>query len=162
MKLIITDLKNLNLSINARDKIINPKEKISNCIGCFGCWIRIPGMCIIHDGYERMGINLSKCSELILISRCYYGSFSPFIKTVIDRSISYLHPDFIIFKGKMHHKRRYTNKILISAYFYGTDITEKEKETARKIIFANSDNLDGAIKKIEFYHSEKELEGIIL
>ncbi|WP_407654270.1 MULTISPECIES: hypothetical protein [Caproicibacterium] len=35
---------------------------------------------------------LSQCDELILISKCCYGGFSPFVKNVLDRSIPYIHP----------------------------------------------------------------------
>ena len=105
---------------------------------------------------------MGKCTELILISRCCYGSVSPFVKAVQDRAISYIHPDFVLRKGEMHHKRRYSNVIALSAYFYGENLTEQEKETARKIIAANADNYDGLVKKVCFFGSAQELEGIVL
>ncbi len=162
MKLIITDLKDFNLSIEGPHKIIKPQSDIRHCIGCFGCWIKTPGKCVIHDGYENTGIGMSRCTELILISRCCYGSTSPFVKTVQDRAISYIHPDFVLRKGEMHHKRRYQNVISLSAYFYGEAITETEKKTARSLIHANADNYDAQIGEIRFYRSVKELEDIVL
>lgn len=118
--------------------------------------------CVIHDGYENTGIDMSKCTELILISRCCYGCTSPFVKTVQDRAISYIHPDFLLRKGEMHHKRRYQNVITLSAHFYGEDITDAEKETARNLIYDNADNYDARVGKICFYRSVKELEDIAL
>ncbi|MBO5208368.1 MAG: flavodoxin family protein [Lachnospiraceae bacterium] len=162
MKLIITDLENFNLSIKGEHKIIKPQGDIKHCIGCFGCWIKTPGKCVIHDGYENTGIDMGKCSELIIISKCYYGSVSPFVKMVQDRAISYIHPDFVIRKGEMHHKRRYKNVISVSAYFYGENITDVEKETARNILEANADNYDGQVKSVHFYKTIQELEGVIL
>lgn len=162
MKLIITDIDHFNIPVEGDCKIINPKGPIHPCIGCFGCWIKTPGKCVIHDGYEGTGIDGSKCTELILISRCCYGSLSPFVKTVLDRTISYVHPDFVIRKGEMHHKRRYDNVISLSGYFYGEAITDAEKETARNILEANADNLDGSLKSVHFYRTVKELEGIAL
>ena len=166
MKLIITDIENFNtslhLSIKDDYKVIMPHRNIHHCIGCFGCWIKTPGMCVIHDGYETTGAEMGKCSELILISRCCYGSVSPFVKTVLDRAISYIHPDFVIRKGEMHHKRRYQNVISLSAYFYGGDITQAEEQTAQNIIASIADNYDGLVKKVCFYKAEKELEDITL
>ncbi|MDE7276724.1 MAG: flavodoxin family protein [Lachnospiraceae bacterium] len=162
MKLIITDIKDFDLPIAGEHKIISSQTDIRHCIGCFGCWVKTPGTCVIHDGYENTGIDMSKCTELILISQCCYGSTSPFVKTVQDRAISYIHPDFVIRKGEMHHKRRYQNVISLSAYFYGENITEAEKNTARKMINANADNYDAQVKEIRFCHSLKELEGIAL
>ncbi len=162
MKLIITDSFDFDLSIQGEYKLIRPTKTIQHCVGCFGCWVKTPGKCVIHDGYENTGVDMSRCTELILISECCYGSVSPFVKTVLDRSISYVHPDFVIRKGEMHHKRRYKNIIALSAYFYGNSVTEAEKETARNIIESNAFNYDGIIKKVCFYKTAEELEGIVL
>lgn len=162
MKLIITDIEDFNLPVEGEHKIIKPQKDIHHCIGCFGCWVKTPGKCVIHDGYEGTGIDMSKCTELIFISRCCYGSVSPFVKMVQDRAISYIHPDFVIRKGEMHHKRRYQNVISLSLYLYGENITNAEKETARTIIEGNADNYDGLVKNIRFYQSVKELEGLAL
>ena len=91
-----------------------------------------------------------------------YGCTSPFVKTVQDRAISYIHPDFLLRKGEMHHKRRYQNVITLSAHFYGEDITDAEKETARNLIHDNADNYDARVGEICFYRSVKELEDIAL
>ena len=162
MKLIITDLENFNIPIKGEYKIIKPQGDIRHCIGCFGCWVKTPGQCVIHDGYENTGADMGKCSELILISKCCYGSVSPFVKNVQDRAISYIHPDFVIRKGEMHHKRRYKNVISLSAYFYGEKITDAEKETAKNILQANADNYDGLVKDVCFYNTIEELEDINL
>lgn len=166
MILIITDIKDFNTSLRLFIKgdyqVIMPHGNIHHCIGCFGCWVKTPGTCVIHDGYETTGARMGRCSELILISKCCYGSVSPFVKMVQDRAISYIHPDFVLRKGEMHHKRRYQNVISLSAYFYGDNITQAEEQTARAIIAANADNYDGLVKNICFYKTAKELENITL
>lgn len=162
MKLIITDTDISNIQIEGEHRIIQPQGEIHPCIGCFGCWVKTPGKCVIQDGYEDTGIWMGKCTELIFISRCCYGGLSPFVKTVQDRAISYIHPDFVLRKGEMHHKRRYKNVIHLSAYFYGEQITEQEKETAKRILEANADNYDGQVKDVRFYRMVKELEGVAL
>ena len=162
MKLIITDLKEFQIPVTGIHKIIRPQRAIHPCIGCFVCWVNTPGSCVIADGYEQTGIDMGQCTELIYVSRCCYGSLSPFVKNVQDRAISYIHPDFVLRKGEMHHKRRYDNVISLSAYLYGEDITDAEKETARKILAANADNYDGVVKEIRFFKTEQELEGLML
>lgn len=162
MKLIITDIEDFHVQIDGEYKVIKPQIDIHHCIGCFGCWVKTPGKCIIHDGFEDTGILMSQCTDMIFVSQCYYGSVSPFIKIVQDRAISYIHPDFVIREGEMHHKRRYQNVISLSAYFYGDNITDIEKETARNLMKANAVNYDGKVKNISFYKSIKELEDIVL
>lgn len=153
MKLIIHDLeeekfKELWPDTQEDEKIVFDKGTIHHCIGCFGCWIKTPCTCVIHDQYEDMGEYLSKCDEVIIISECFYGGFSPFVKNVLDRSISYIHPYFVIRNKEMHHRRRYSNHIDLKVWFYGENITEQEKQTAEKLIQANAINLDCKTHKV--------------
>ncbi len=167
MKLLIHDLDRETF-LSLFPKIDNNTQQICNngnihsCIGCFGCWIKTPGECVIKDGYESCGEILSKSNELIIISRCTYGGFSPFVKNVLDRSISYIHPYFDIRNGEMHHKRRYNNIITIKVYFYGDSISDREKATAQKLVSANAVNYDGIVRKVLFMDSVYKLGGIVL
>jgi len=139
MNLIIHDRENLNIDNILKDKTIETKvipynEEIKPCICCFACWIKTPGQCIIKDGYDNMGELLSKCSQLIIISKNYYGGFSPFVKNLLDRSVCpFILPYFKTENGETRHPRRYKNKINYSVHFYGK-ITKNEKETAEKLV----------------------------
>lgn len=167
MKLIIHDLSNEQFQQIApkelKDtKVISDDGTIKNCIGCFGCWIKTPGVCVIRDNYGDMGEIFSKCDEIIIISKCCYGGYSPFVKNVLDRAISYVHPNLVMRQGEMHHKRRYENKFKMDIWFYGTDITEREKETANKLLKRNEVNYDSQVSKVAFLRSIDEMEGEIL
>jgi len=167
MKLLIHDLENKEFKKifpNQLDDtiIISDDGTIHHCIGCFGCWIKTPGACVIRDKYGDMGEYLSKCQEVILISKCCYGGFSPFVKNVLDRSISYIHPYFVIRNGEMHHRRRYKNHMDMRVWFYGENITEKEKQTSEKLVKANSINLDCHVSSISFVNSIEKMEDEIL
>ena len=166
MKLLIHDLttdafNSLSLGISEEVKVISDDGTIKNCIGCFGCWIKTPGACILKDHYSDMGELIGKCDEIIVISRCTYGWYSPFIKNVFDRSISYIHPYFVIRNNEMHHKRRYDNQFNLKIYFYG-DISNQEMKTAEKMVDANIINLNCKLNKLEFLKDYSSLEGIKL
>ena len=162
MKLIITDIKDLVLNISGEYKIIRPDEKIKHCIGCFGCWVKTPGECVIKDGFDRTGCDMGKCEELIMISECLYGGFSEFVKKVQDRAISYVRGDFDIVDNEMRHRRRYSNRVKLSAYFYGDDITEEEKRTAEGIVKANAKNFYATVEKVVFYNNSQEATEALL
>lgn len=164
MRLLIHDLDTEDFQRLFHDSfedtmIISDDGTIHNCIGCFGCWVKTPGACIIRDKYGDMGEYVSKCTEVIIISKCYYGGFSPFVKNVLDRSISYIHPYFVIRNKEMHHKRRYENHFDFKVWFYGESITEKEKQTAQKLIKANSINFDCKSRSVKFITNISEMEG---
>lgn len=162
MKLIISDVKDVLKESDEKSTVIYNNGDIHHCIGCFGCWVKTPGQCVIKDDYSNMGKLLSECDELILISKCTYGGFSPFIKNVLDRAISYISPYFVTRNGQMHHKRRYDNVISISAYFYGDYITQAEKETAKSLVNANAVNFDGKVADVLFFNSAEEAKAVLL
>ncbi|GFI61861.1 hypothetical protein IMSAG049_01032 [Clostridiales bacterium] len=163
MKLIIHDLTEKEAAIfDFKDNtVISDNGNIKRCTGCFGCWVKTPGQCIIHDGYENLGKKFSECDQLIIISKCVYGSYSPFIKNVLDRSISYVHPFFEIRKGEMHHKRRYANKVHLVVYMYG-GMTDSEKETAEELVKANALNLNCESFEIHFAKEVLEFGGELI
>ena len=134
---------------NDEDILVNANEIHRYCIGCFGCWLKTPGTCIIKDGFENMGQRLSEVNEFILISKATFGSYSSAVKNVLDRSISYVLPFFEIRNGEMHHGERYHNDLTISALFYG-DMSEEEKRTAENLVKANAVNLNAALGKVHF------------
>lgn len=155
MRVILHDLTEaqwnaLHMELKEGDEVITGSGEEKFCTGCFGCWLKTPGRCVIPDAYQCMGERLSRAKELIIISKCSFGSYSSRVKNILDRSISYFSPFFVIRKGEMHHKPRYTNKLTISALFYGADITDEEKETARSLVKANALNLNGQIGFVRF------------
>ena len=88
-------------------------------VGCFGCWCKTPGKCVIPDGYGDFGKRLGACGEYLILSRVVYGGFSPFVKNVLDRNIGYILPFFELRKGEMHHKPRYPDRFRLRVFGYG-------------------------------------------
>jgi multimeric flavodoxin WrbA len=165
MNILIHDIKNFDgktLSKNNQNNtmVISDNGKIHPCICCFGCWVKTPGQCVINDGYNNMGTLISKCNQMIIVSRCFYGSYSPFVHNVLDRSIPYLLPYFKTENGETHHRNRYDNNIIFTVHFYG-NISDREKETARKLVAANSINFFAQKTEVYFYDKIEDLQGVL-
>jgi hypothetical protein len=107
-----------------------------------------------------MGLLLSKAERLIIISQCFYGSYSPFVHNVLDRSIPYLLPYFKTLNGETHHKNRYDTHLRLSVHFYG-EISLKEKETAKKLVQANGINFFTKKAEVQFYADASQLKGVL-
>ena len=82
MRLIIHDLSveqceasGLNILSEEENIIVNANGENHYCIGCFACWLKTPGRCVIKDEYQEMGIKLSKVDELLIISKATFGRF---------------------------------------------------------------------------------------
>ena len=162
-RLIIYDVPigHIEQYTNEEDILVNACDIHRYCIGCFGCWLKTPGKCIIKDGFEDMGQRLSQVSEFILISKATFGSYSSAVKNVLDRSISYVLPFFEIRNGEMHHGERYHNALTISALFYGP-MTENEKRTAESLVKANAVNLNAALGKVHFVEGMEDVREVLV
>ena len=154
MNLLIHDLNEKEWEKISADyegwKVISPDENIHPCMGCFGCWTKTPGECVIKDGFDHMSDLIHNAGEVVIISKYTYGGFSSFVKNVLDRSLGYLLPYFRIVKGEMHHKPRYPEKKPVTFIFHGNNLSDDEKKAAEKYVTAVCVNLNGILKEIRF------------
>ncbi len=130
MKVIIHDLgpKYGELLKKKCDMVIFADGKYAPCQGCFGCWTRHPAECYMKDSLHTVCRVIGKADELIIISENCYGTYSPVIKNILDRSIGSSTP-FSTYRGRqMHHTLRYGKHDCIKVYTYG-DVTEEERAT---------------------------------
>ncbi len=112
--------------------VVSPADgEIRPCSGCFGCWIKTPGVCVIKDGYQFFGANLAGASRFTVISEICYGGYSPFVKNVIDRSIACFLPFFMIKDGKMRHTARKGRVSSFRVLAYGSAEPEEFKAFER-------------------------------
>jgi len=102
------------------------EKQIAGCLGCFGCWVKTPGMCIIDD-YGRESTRKAIQSDLlVLLTPVTFGGYSSELKKALDRMIPTLLPYFKSYKGRIHHQLRYDkypNLLVI-----GTDALNTEYE----------------------------------
>ena len=154
MNLVIHDLGEKEWNEISADyegwNVVSDNGGIGPCVGCFGCWYRTPGECVLKDGYENMGALIHNAEEVVVISRYTYGGFSSFVKNVFDRSISYILPQFEVIRGETHHKRRYDEDKPFTFIFYGHELSEEDKESARQYVEAVCTNIRGHVKELVF------------
>ena len=138
--------------------VISANGTIKPCIGCFTCWTKTPGRCVIKDGYDQMGAKINACEELVINSRFTYGGFSAFIKNIFDRSLGYVLPYFEVYDSEMHHKRRYQEVKNVTFIFRGHNLSIEDREKARRYVTAVCRNLQGKVKEVIFEDDGKEDE----
>ena len=153
MKTIIHDLdKSYDLLFhNKCENVIYADGNYAPCQGCFGCWTKHPAQCYLKDALQMVCRMIGKTDELVIVTDNYYGSYSPKIKNVLDRSIGVSTP-FSTYRGKqMHHTLRYGKKKKLSVYTYGHMTTDEEK-TFRYMVERNAINY--GFYEFEFQHLE--------
>jgi len=143
-------------------QVFSARKKMAKCCGCFGCWLKSPGICIMHDGTESFGTLIAGCDEFIIISKNVYGGLSTEIKNVLDRSISLLLPFFKVRNREQHHQMRYAKIGKLKVYIYHSDeISDVDKATLTEITRANGINMDKSDCETVFIHDVQELQGAL-
>ena len=116
-------------------------DDIKPCLGCFQCWVKTPGLCVMTD--DRTNIITSqeiRSDVLVLLSKICYGGYSYDIKSFLDRSIPNISPFFEIVNGEMHHEMRYDRFPYTITIGYGT-CTAQERQTFISLAERNALNM---------------------
>ena len=139
-------------------QIVRGDETTRPCTGCFNCWNRTPGQCVMKDGFDNMGYLIHHAEQIVIMSRYTYGGFSSSVKSVIDRCLGYVLPHFELVNGETHHQKRYDEDKAITYVFYGHDLTDEQKKCAERYVTAVCTNMRTHVKEVIFQESGAEPE----
>jgi hypothetical protein len=82
--------------------------EIRHCLGCFGCWMKTPGVCVIDDTGRDVARAFIQSDLVVLLTPVTFGGYSSELKKAIDRlACPILSPFFTKIEGETHHKPRY-------------------------------------------------------
>jgi hypothetical protein len=80
---------------------------IAPCLGCFSCWIKTPGVCVMDDAGRDVARQMVHSDLLVYLTPLTFGGYSSELKKALDRSIPNISPFFRLVKGEVHHVKRY-------------------------------------------------------
>jgi len=89
------------------DTFVLRDTKIAPCVGCFGCWVKTPGKCLIDDAADDIARSAVASDLFILLTPITFGGYSSEIKKALDRLIPTISPFFEKIGEEIHHKLRY-------------------------------------------------------
>lgn len=81
--------------------------RIAACTGCFGCWTRKPGECVIDDDAREVAAAAIASDVFAVVSPIRFGTWGSTAKGVMDRYICLILPFFTTVGGEVHHELRY-------------------------------------------------------
>ena len=116
-------------------------KKIAHCRGCFNCWIKTPGVCIINDDARETTKKMIQSDLVVYFSPVTFGGYSHILKAQMDRSISLVLPFFGKFHGETHHKKRYDKYPSILGVGLLASPDEVQEELFRTHVQRNALNL---------------------
>lgn len=157
---LLSQVKNHLLHFDIEEKQIG-RGDIAFCKGCFGCWVKKPGECVISDDMANINRATMNSDVVFFLSPIVFGQFSANMKYAIDRWLPNMLPFFEVRKdGSTMHPRRYESypkQIMIG---YGehlspedaqlfTDITQKHRSNVTILIDDGTENqIENALGQI--------------
>lgn len=145
------DIKNIEIG----------KNDLKDCIGCFSCWVKTPGECILRDSMSEINRRYINSDLVIYFTPIIFGGYSSNIKRVLDRRIPNILPFFQNVNGETHHQLRYEKYPEQVTIGYSNDITEEEKSTFIDLVRANEVNSHRANLEVSIVSSEENVDELL-
>ena len=121
--------------------ILTPRDmKIGPCSGCFGCWIKRPGMCVQADDIHLLCSKIVASDLLLIVSPISFGGYSSETKKAMDRIIGLISPFFTVFDDEVHHRPRYDRFPAMAVLGINHDKCERCPEIFRTLLYRNAIN----------------------
>lgn len=157
MNLILSD-RSIDLPVNNHpiEFIDLSRLKISNCTGCYACWTKTPGKCVIRDDAVKVYPKIAASDRVLYISKVKYGSYDTVMKTMLERAIPIQQAFIRLLHGETHHVQRAVESKRATIIGYG-DISDEEKEIFTQLIGRNARNMCFEDYRVIF-SQENELE----
>lgn len=124
---------------------------IAPCTGCFRCWTKTPGICVIDDVAREVTKKVVRADLLVILTPVTFGGYSSEVKKALDRSLGFLLPYFTTIKGHIHHARRYARYPDLLAIGTAPRRDKGLEAIFRDLVHRNSLNS----------HSRRQLAGVI-
>lgn len=156
MKIILSD-RPLSLDLGDRADVVSfdlSHMKIAPCVGCFGCWTRTPGKCVIRDDAVKVYPVLARSDTALYVSRVRYGGYDTVMKTMLERAIPVQQAFIRLLDGETHHVQRAVVPKRAVIVAYGARDREEE-ELFRRLVARNAKNMSFQSYEIRFTDEEQ-------
>lgn len=122
------------------EKRLQPME-LDYCMGCFGCWIKTPGECVIRDSMTDINRGTMQSDVAIYLVPVVFGQYSANMKKALDRWIPNILPFFEVRKnGDTIHPARYEKNPRFIMIGYGEELTAEDRDLFEKITTKHREN----------------------
>ena len=117
------------------------KKIIKNCIGCFSCWTKTPGKCILKDDMsDELFTKWAEVDLAVYATPLYHFTLNATMKAFIERTLPMLHPFFEIHDDKTHHPLRIEppRTVFLSVAGFPEDIVFQQLSSWVKHVFGKN------------------------
>lgn len=126
---------------------------IRNCTGCFKCWVKTPGHCVLKDDSDLLDKTVINSDFVLWASPLVMGFPSELLKRALDKHLPLLLPNMEIAEGEMHHVARYPHYPRIGMLVEKESTTEEDIRILTDIFARTALN---SKSRLEFFATSQE------
>jgi multimeric flavodoxin WrbA len=117
-------------------------QTIAPCRGCFGCWTRTPGMCLIQDDARELAGRLIRSDVTVWLTPVVHGGYASALKIALDRTaLMTLLPFFSVKNGRTRHDLRYGRNPDILALGWLRNGDPEQERLFKAVVARNGANM---------------------
>jgi len=119
-------------------------DDIAWCAGCFGCWVKTPGLCVHHDDGREVAARWVNSDLVVLLTPVTFGGYSSELKKALDHVIPILLPYMYKRGTDTHHTQRYERRrdLLVLGGVPAGQAGGPEAQTFRRLVQRNTLNME--------------------
>ncbi len=155
LAILVDELKNSGAEVQTYTL---HEVKLGHCIGCFGCWIKTPGICVQADAGHEIVRAMIRSEMAVLFTPVTFGGYSSELKKVVDRWIPLLLPYFGNYYGEIYHKPRYSRFPRLVAIGVQRDPNREEARIFRAVVGRNALNVHASSYAAEVFMSTDDFD----
>lgn len=134
-------LQVLRQRLAVSDEFTLREMTIAHCLGCFGCWVKKPGECVIDDAGQSVARAVARSELVVFLTPVTFGGYSSQLKKAVDRLIPNILPYFTAIDGETHHLKRYSNYANLLAIGLQESPDSRSDQVFRRLVQRNAINL---------------------
>ena len=117
--------------------------KIAWCSGCFGCWVKTPGVCVHNDAGRDVAARAARSDLFVYLTPVTFGGYSAELKKALDHVIPILQPYLKKSGADTRHPQRYerNHDLLAVGTVPAGQGSGAEARTFRRLVERNTLNL---------------------
>lgn len=146
----------LEIKNNQAKVIMLRSMELHDCIGCYSCWLKTPGICCFKDGMEDILKEFLSADIVVLASPIIMSFVSSLLKRVNDRLLPLGHPFLMLNEDRMVHVPRYSHYPKIALLL---DSPEESSDTSSELIKKVYENSSRGLKAV--WNTKQNVEDII-
>lgn len=123
-------------------------ESITACIGCWNCWLKTPGRCVMKDQMAESYPNYINSDTVILLMDTAQGFISHKAKAFLDRTIPLYHPYIKMVDGECHHVTRYKCYPDMVFYYDTEGLTTQEEHVIEDYLYRTAYHFESKAYRI--------------